>query len=76
MSDYDDDDPCDCWECGSDLVDVQLSPQMRLTVIQCTDCDLRREYKYPEETAVRKWNREARSALSKAKTRPVTSPKS
>ena len=64
MSDYDDYDPVDCWVCGSDLVDVSSSREMRLTVIQCTDCDLRREYKSCEEVAIRKWNKESRKALA------------
>lgn len=54
------DDCEDCWECGSDLIDVSSSREMRITVIQCTDCDLRREYSVPEDKAIKKWNKEAR----------------
>ena len=49
-----------CPDCGSDLIDVDSSRSLRITVIRCMDCDRRREYNIHEEAGMKRWNKEVK----------------
>lgn len=47
----------DCPQCGSNLITVESSREMRVSIISCDDCDYTIRGKMSEDALVLKWNK-------------------
>lgn len=56
-------DAKDCPECGSDLIGVDSSYSMRVSVVSCTDCGFEMQDKCSEDALVKKWNKLERKVV-------------